>query len=114
VPAPPWTESARKYGRASISGAEFRQIIQEIAKNPHSGDAADTVALLGYSGIRSGEGMLLKWKFVDFDLGLIHLSETKSYASFRTIPMFPPLRTLLEQLEAKTSPKPNDPVLTAA
>jgi integrase len=95
------------------SGQQFRQLVAEIAKNKKAPGSADTVALLGFSGLRLSEGMALRWRDVDFDRGLLHVSGTKTDGAFRTIPLFPPLRHLLERMQAEKSPKASDAVLTA-
>lgn len=94
------------------SGQQFRALVAEVAKNPKAPGAANTVALLGFSGMRLGEGMALRWRDADFENGLLHVTGTKSSSSFRTIPLFPPLRALLERMAAEKKPKPTDAVLT--
>lgn len=83
---------------------EFRALVAEL-RNGHrsTGEAANFVEFLGYSGARQAEASAVCWRDINFDLGLLTISGgadgTKNHRS-RTIPLFPPLRRLLEQMNA--------------
>lgn len=94
------------------TGKQFRQLVAHIKKNHSAPGAAETVAVLGFSGMRLGEGMAVRWSDVDFVRGVLHVPGTKSNLSMRTIPLFPPLRAQLERMEASKHPKPADSILT--
>lgn len=94
------------------SGNQFREMLALIAKNPNAPGAVNTVGLLGFSGLRLGEAMALKWRDVDFDVGLVHVAGTKTDSSLRTVPMFPPLREHLEQIRAGRKVRQTESVVT--
>jgi integrase len=77
-------------------------------------DAADLVELLAYSGCRLAEATSMCWADINFEGQWIKVTGgdggTKN-SEERTIPMTEALRQLLERLQAKYQPKPNDTAL---
>jgi integrase len=63
--------------------------------------AADFVEFLGYSGLRLGEAIAVLWCDVNFELGTLLVTGgeagTKNHEA-RSLPLFPPLRRLLERM----------------
>jgi integrase len=109
---------ARSIKRRKVRSAEklipskedFRALVAEL-RNGHrsTGEAANFVEFLAYSGTRQAEAAAVCWRDVNFDLGLLTITGgtdgTKNY-QHRTIPLFPPLRRLLEDMKA-TRPAAN-------
>jgi len=74
-------------------------------------DFRDYITVRFFTGMRTGEINGLKWKYVDFDAGLILVRETfssgeveenaKTETSLRDIPMLPMVREALERQKAR-------------
>ena len=83
---------------------QFRTLVAEMRKEPQAvrSGAADFVEFLGYSGMRLGEAISVKWCDVNFDLGTLLVTGgeegTKNHQA-RSLPLFPPLRRLLERMK---------------
>jgi len=79
---------------------EFANLVSYL-RGRRNFDAADFVEILGYSGMRCGEAASILWSEVDFEKGRFTVSGgevgTKNRDT-RTIPLFPPLRRLLERI----------------
>ena len=86
---------------------DFRALVTEL-RNGHksTGEAANFVEFLAYSGARKAEAAAVCWRDVNFDLGLLTITGgadgTKNH-QHRTIPLFPPLWRLLEQMNVRRS-----------
>jgi integrase len=84
---------------------EFSALVKELHESPQAGEAANLVEFLGYSGCRLGEAIEVKWRDVNFQVNTLLITGgelgTKNHEQ-RTIPLFQPLRTLLERLRAET------------
>lgn len=85
-----------------------REQFQVLLNTIRTGDVrachgGDLVELLAYSGMRLGEARELLWGDVDFARGVFTVTGgeigTKNHEA-RTVPLFPPLRELLERLSA--------------
>ena len=86
------------------SKEQFKVLLSALRAEPRAKEAGDFIEFLGYSGLRLGEAIAVRWEDVNFDLGTLAVTGgeagTKNHEG-RTIPMFPPLRRLLEDLSAK-------------
>ena len=84
----------RKSGIVIPSKEQFRTLVNEL-RNGHrtTGEAADFVEFLAYSGMRQAEANQVRWRDINFDLGTVLVtggeSGTKKYEA-RTIPLFAP------------------------
>ena len=98
--------------------------IQHISANWSAHHAGIWVMLMLYAGLRRGEALGLLWKYIDLDAGVIRvrhaihfevnepkLGPPKTRKSVRDIPIFPPLRAMLEALPL---PQPSGFVCTDA
>jgi integrase len=98
----------RSAERLIPSKDDFRALVAEL-RNGHksTGEAGNFVEFLAYSGTRQAEAAAVCWRDVNFDLGLLTITGgvdgTKNH-QHRTIPLFPPLRRLLEQMKAAQAP----------
>jgi integrase len=87
------------------SKEQFRALLAEL-RNGHraTGEAADFVEFLAYSGCRQGEARHVRWRDVNFDLGTLLVTGgekgTKNYEA-RTIPLFAPLCRLLKTIRRR-------------
>jgi len=94
----------RKVGKAELvipTKEQFRKLVEMLRAEPRVRIAADCVEFLGYSGLRLGEATQVCWRDVKFDSDSLLVTGgeqgTKNH-EVRTIPLFPPLRRLLERL----------------
>jgi integrase len=104
----------RKVGKAEVvipTKEQFRLLVETLRAEPRVKEAADFIEFLGYSGLRLGEATQIKWRDINFtaDTLLVTGGEqgTKNH-EVRTIPLFPPLRRLLERLSDERGGTPND------
>jgi integrase len=90
--------------------AQFHAIVKTISEAGarQSRDCADMVRLLAFSGARLSEAVALRWHHVDEARGLITIPGTKSSTSYRTVPLFPPLASLLKEMRARRGEEPAD------
>ena len=83
---------------------QFSALVRELRESPQAGEAAKLVEFLGYSGCSLGEAIEARSRNVNFQLGTLLITGgelgTKNHEQ-RTIPLFQPLRTLLERLETE-------------
>jgi len=93
----------RKVGKAEVmipTKEQFRLLVETLRAEPRVKEAADFVEFLAYSGLRLGEATQVLWRDVNFvtESLLVTGGEhgTKNH-EVRTIPLFPPLRRLLER-----------------
>ncbi|MGI8436098.1 MAG: tyrosine-type recombinase/integrase [Chthoniobacterales bacterium] len=82
----------------------FRSLVAELRTGHRAtGEAGNFVEFLGYSGARQAEASSVQWRDVNLELGMLTITGgedgTKNH-EHRTIPLFPPLRRLLEQMNA--------------
>jgi len=93
---------------------QFREIVEEVstAGARQSKDCADMVRLLAYTGARLEEARSLTWECVLPDKKLFRVKGTKSETSDRYIPLFPPLRELMDEIRTRRGKeKKNVPIL---
>ena len=97
----------RKVGKAEIiipTKEQFRLLIETLRAEPRVKTAADFIEFLGYSGLRLGEATQILWRDVNFTADSLLVTGgaqgTKNH-EVRTIPLFQPLRRLLERLAAE-------------
>jgi integrase len=87
---------------------QFSALVKELRESPQAGEAANLVEFLGYSGCRLGEAIEVKWRDVNFELGTLLITGgeigTKNHEQ-RTIPLFQPLRILLEKFLSEQAGK---------
>lgn len=91
---------------------DFRSLVAELRSGHRStGEAANFVEFLAYSGTRQAEASAVTRRDVNFGLGLLTVTGgvegTKNH-QHRTIPLFPPLRRLLETMKADWLTGDND------
>jgi integrase len=102
-------------GIAIPSKEQFRAVLEEL-RNGHraTGEAADFVEFLGYSGMRQGEAHQVRWRDINYDLATVLITGgehgTKNYEA-RTIPLFGPLRRLVESIRERKRPLSEDAVI---
>jgi integrase len=94
---------------------QFRQLLGEL-RNGHrsTGEAADFVEFLAYSGCRQGEARHVRWR--DINVGLNTLLVTggeggTKNAEARTVPLFPPLKRLLASIRKRKRPATNEELI---
>lgn len=101
-----------KPGKVIPSKEQFGAVLNEL-RNGHraTGEAADFIEFLGYSGMRQGEARWVRWRDINVELGTLLVTGgefgTKNYEA-RTIPLFGPLRRLLESIRERKHPLTND------
>jgi integrase len=104
-----------KPGIVIPSKEQFRTMVSEL-RNGHraTGEAADFIEFLGYSGMRQGEARQVRWRDINYDLGTVLVTggehSTKNYEA-RTIPLFGPLRRLVETVRKRKRPLSDDMLL---
>ncbi|HXI50315.1 MAG TPA: site-specific integrase, partial [Candidatus Saccharimonadales bacterium] len=108
----------RKQPKASIiipTREQFLTItkgIRQLDVRAHA--SADLVELLAFSGMRLAEATAMKWRDIDWQRGTFAVTGgetgTKNHEA-RIVPLFPNLRTHLEQLKVEKSPKQEDYVI---
>ncbi len=85
--------------RPLLSKDQFGILIRELRSgHKATGEAADFVELMAYSGLRQGEASALRWRDINWELGTLLVTGgeggTKNH-EHRVIPLFNPLRRLL-------------------
>ena len=82
---------------------QFTLLISAL-RSKQNNEAADFVEFLGYSGLRLGEASEVHWHDVNFEANNLCVTGgekgTKNHEP-RTIPLFPPLKRLLEEIYNK-------------
>ena len=94
-----------KSGAMIPSREQFRELVNELRSGHRStGEAADLVEFLAYSGCRVAEARSVRWRDVNKKLGTLLItggeSGTKNQEA-RTIPLFTPLARLLDSMRAR-------------
>jgi integrase len=94
----------RKVGKAKLvipTKDQFRVLVEKLRAEPRVKQAADFIEFLGYSGLRLGEATQVVWRDVNLEADTLLVTGgehgTKNH-EVRTLPLFPPLRRLLERL----------------
>jgi integrase len=109
----------RSTERLIPSKDDFKSLAIELREgHKATGEAADFVEFLAYSGARKAEAAAVRLGDVNFELGLLTITGgaggTKNYSS-RTIPLFAPLRRVVENLrERKKLNQPSDQLFSIA
>jgi len=104
-----------KVGMMIPSKEQFRAVLAEL-RNGHraTGEAADFVEFLGYSGMRQAEASQVRWRDINFDLGTVLVTGgeygTKNHQA-RTIPLFGPLRRVVETIRERKKPLSDDQLI---
>ena len=73
-----------------------------------TGEAADFIEFLAYSGMRQAEAAAVCWSDVNFDLGNLTVTggaQGTKNDQHRVIPLFPPLRRLLNDVRKRKNPR---------
>jgi integrase len=99
------------------SEVRFAALVKSISEAGarQSADCADMVRLLAFSGLRLTEATGLRWKHVNREAGTLAVNGTKTSASRRILPLFPPLRALLDEIQARRGEESLDaPILAVA
>lgn len=108
----------KKQPRSGIgipSKEQFRALVAEL-RNGHrsTGEAADLVEFLAYSGCRVGEARCVRWCDINEALGTVLITGGKTGTKnleARTIPLFAPLgRLIRSMLERKTIDGDDSPI----
>ncbi len=94
-----------KPGIVIPSKEQFRVLVNELRSgHKATGEAADLVEFLAYSGCRVGEAREVRWRDINEDLGTLLITGgeagTKNYEA-RTIPLFAPLARLLKSMRER-------------
>ena len=90
------------------SKEDFRQLVASLRSGHRAtGEAADFIEFLAYSGTRQAEAAAIRWRDVGFDLGHLTITGgdrgTKNH-QHRVIPLFPPLSRLLNDIRGRKGP----------
>jgi integrase len=91
---------------------QFRALLKQLREGHRAtGEAADLVEFLAYSGCRKGEACQVRWRDVNYDLNTLLITGgeggTKN-SEARTIPLFAPLARLLQSIRARKQPQSPD------
>jgi integrase len=108
----------KKQPRAGIeipSKEQFRALIADLRSGHRStGEAADLVEFLAYSGCRVGEARCIRWHDINEALGTVLITGgeagTKNLEA-RTIPLFAPLARLVRSMNGRKSYHTRDSLL---
>jgi len=92
----------RKAGIVIPSKEQFRALVDELRSGHRStGEAADLVEFLAYSGCRIGEVRSLRWQDINQELGTVLITGgelgTKNHEA-RVIPLFAPVARLVQSM----------------
>jgi len=101
-----------KPGMVIPSKEQFRAVLDELRTGHRAtGEAADFVEFLGYSGMRRAEASEVRWRDINFDLATVLVTGgehgTKNCHA-RTIPLFGPLRRLVQTMRERKKPLSDD------
>jgi integrase len=94
-----------KTGIVIPSKEQFRALVNELRSGHRStGEAADLVEFLAYSGCRVAEARSVRWRDINDKLGTVLITGgeigTKNHQA-RTIPLFAPLARLVESMRTR-------------
>ena len=94
---------------------QFRILVAALENEPRAKEAPDFIEFLAYSGLRLGEGSQVCWSDVSFEMNSLVVTGgeqgTKNHET-RSIPIFPPLRRLLEKLKLKHTGSDRDRIFS--
>lgn len=110
-PATTVTKAPKRQKRLELpSPSQFQALVKRIATagSRWSSDAADLVRLLTYSGARLREATSLRWRHWNEAKKLLTIPGSKSSSSYRVVPLFPPLASLLAEIREKRGPEAAD------
>ncbi len=110
-PASAVTKAPKRIKRLELpSSGQFQAIVKRIAAagSRWSLDAADLVRLLAYSGARLREAESLRWRHWDESKKQLTIPGSKSTSSYRLVPLFPPLASLLTEIRTRRGPETAD------
>ncbi len=98
-----------KAGIVIPSKEQFRALVNELRSGHRStGEAADLVEFLAYSGCRVAEARAVRWRDINEQLGTVLITGgetgTKNHEA-RTIPLFAPLGRLLRSMRNEKAPE---------
>jgi integrase len=94
-----------KAGIVIPSHEQFRALVNELRSGHRAtGEAADLVEFLAYSGCRVAEARSVRWRDINTELGTVLITGgeigTKNHEA-RTIPLFAPLSRLVSAMRAR-------------
>jgi integrase len=97
------------------SKEQFRALVNELRSGHRAtGEAADLVEFLAYSGCRVGEARSVRWRDINTELGTVLITGgefgTKNLEA-RTVPLFAPLARLVNSMRSR-KPFANDDAFT--
>jgi len=98
--------------RATPTDKEFELILEDIRSNEANQlaqESADFLEFMALAGVGNSETAALCWKHVDFEHGQLTLFRKKTCSGY-AIPMFPLLRSFLEQKLGKEKQMPENRV----
>jgi len=95
----------RKAGIVIPSKEQFRALVDELRSGHRStGEAADLVEFLAYSGCRIGEVRSVRWQDINEELGTLLITGgelgTKNHEA-RVIPLFAPVARLIQSMRTR-------------
>jgi integrase len=96
------------------SSGQFQSVVNHIAAAGArwSKDCADMAQILAFSGARLREATALRWSHIDSTKNRLTIPGTKSNASERQIPIFPPLAAHIAEMRARRGNEPaSKPIL---
>jgi integrase len=101
-----------KPGTVIPSKDQFRVLVNELRSgHKATGEAADMVEFLAYSGCRVAEARAVRWRDINESLGTVLITGgetgTKNYEA-RTIPLFAPLARLLRAMRKRKPFAPDE------
>ncbi len=104
-----------KTGIVIPSKEQFRALLDELRSGHRStGEAADLVEFLAYSGCRVAEARSVRWRDINERLGTLLITGgdlgTKNLEA-RTIPLFAPLARLIDSMRKRKRPASRDEFL---
>ena len=104
-----------KTGIVIPSQEQFRTLVNELRSGHRStGEAADLVEFLAYSGCPVAEARSIRWRDINYKLGTVLIMGgqigTKNHES-RTIPLFLPLARLVNSMRNRKSFETDDALI---
>jgi integrase len=82
---------------------QFQAIVRSVSttRARRSKDCADMVRFLAFSGARLREATALRWSDLDITRNRLTIAGTKTASSDRSVPIFPPLASLVAEMRAR-------------
>jgi integrase len=102
----------RAVERLTPNKEDFRRLVASLRSGHRAtGEAADFIEFLAYSGARQAEAAAVRWRNLDFNLGKLTITGgdrgTKNH-QHRVLPLFPPLHRLLNDIRSRKKPSAED------